>query len=187
MTPPEPTAAPAAPGAAAPAFYGRPFLWLLLALGLLAVPAVGAMWRSGMPWAEIHPAINAILNAISAIFLLTGFVAIRRRHIALHRSCMVAAVTASCIFLVSYLARFASTGTHRYPSEGWDRTLYLSILFSHMVLAAIIVPMILRALLLARRKQFVAHRRIARVLWPIWIYVSVTGVAVYLMLYHLAG
>jgi putative membrane protein len=187
MTLPESTA-PAVPvRAAPPAFYGRPFLWLLLALGLLAVPALGAMWRAGMPWSEIHPALNALLNATSAVFLVTGFAAIRRRHIALHRSCMVAAVTVSCIFLVSYVARFASTGTHRYPGEGWDRSLYLAILFSHMVLAAVIVPMVVRALLLARRKQFVAHRRIARILWPIWIYVSLTGVVVYLMLYHLAG
>jgi putative membrane protein len=140
-----------------------------------------------MSWPEIHPAINAMLNASSAVFLVTGFVAIRRRQIALHRSCMIGAVTISCVFLASYAARFASTGTHRYPGEGWDRSLYLFILFSHMVLAVVIIPMIVRALLFARRSQFVAHRRVARKLWPIWIYVSLTGVVVYLMLYHLAA
>jgi putative membrane protein len=191
MTTPDTTAsaAPSASPIAAtpPAFYGRPFLWLLLALALLAVPAIGAMWKAGMAWSEIHPALNAMLNGTSAVFLVTGFAAIRRRQIALHRTCMVAAVTVSCIFLVSYVARFASTGTHRYAGEGWDRSLYLVILFSHMVLAVVIVPLVVRALLLARRKQFVAHRRVARWLWPMWIYVSLTGVAVYVMLYHLSG
>ncbi|HTE52503.1 MAG TPA: DUF420 domain-containing protein [Kofleriaceae bacterium] len=182
MTAPD-SSAPLAPSP----FYGRPFLWLLLALGLLAIPALGAMWRAGMPWTEMHPALNAMLNATSSVFLITGYVAIRRRQIAFHRSCMIAAVTASCVFLVSYVARYASTGTHRYPGDGWDKSLYLIILFSHMVLAVVVVPLVIRALLLARRKQFVAHRRIARWLWPIWIYVSLTGVVVYLMLYHLSG
>jgi putative membrane protein len=168
-------------------FYGRPFAWLLFALALLAIPGVGVLWRAGMAWSDVHPAVNAMLNGTSAVFLLTGFAAIRRRQIAFHRSCMIAAVVASCVFLVSYVARYASTGTHRYPGEGWDKSLYLVILFSHMVLAVVVVPLVLRALLLARRKQFVAHRRIARWLWPIWIYVSLTGVVVYFMLYHLAG
>lgn len=172
------------PVAARPSFYGRPFLWLLLAIGLLAVPALGAMWKAGMSWVEIHPALNAMLNAASATFLVTGYVAIRRRYIDFHRACMVAAVTTSGIFLVSYVARFATTGTHRYAGEGWDKTLYLFILFSHMVLAVVIVPLVVRALYLARRKRFVKHRGVARWLWPMWIYVSLTGVAVYVMLYH---
>jgi putative membrane protein len=167
-------------------FYGRPFAWLLFALGLLAVPLVGAMWKAGMPWEEIHPALNAALNATSAIFLTAGFLAIRRRQIALHRSCMIAAVSASALFLVSYLARAASTGTHPYPGDGWDKAVYLVILFSHMLLAVAVLPMVIRALFLARRERFAEHRRIARVLWPIWIYVSLTGVAVYFFLYHLA-
>jgi len=170
-----------------PAMYGRPFLWLLFALALLAVPAIGAMVRSRMSWIEIHPAINAMLNASSAVFLISGYVAIRRRRIQFHRSCMVAAVWTSCIFLASYVARFATTGAHRYPGHGWDKQLYLVVLFSHMVLAVVIVPMVVRALLLARRKRFVQHRRLARWLWPMWIYVSLTGVTVYLMLYHLAA
>ncbi len=178
--PGEPT--PLAPGP----FYGRPFVWLLFAMALLAIPAVGAILRADMPWSEVHPALNALLNGTSAVFLLTGFVAIRRRQISFHRSCMIGAVVASCVFLISYVARYLSTGSHRYPGEGWDKTVYLVILFSHMVLAVVVVPLVLRALLLARRKQFVAHRRIARWLWPIWIYVSLTGVVVYFMLYHLA-
>jgi putative membrane protein len=167
--------------------YGRPFAWLLFALGLLAIPLAGAMWKAGMGWEEIHPAINAVLNATSAVFLVAGFLAIRRRQIALHRTCMIAAVSASALFLVSYLARYASTGTHPYPGHGWDKVVYLLILFSHMVLAVIILPMVLRALFLARRERFAEHRRIARILWPMWIYVSLTGVAVYLFLYHFAA
>lgn len=166
------------------AFYGRPFWWLLFATALLAIPAIGAMWKAGMAWVEIHPALNAMLNGTSAVFLITGYVAIRRRQIDFHRNCMVAAVTASGVFLVSYVARFATTGTHRYAGDGWDKSLYLFILFSHMVLAVVIVPLVLRALLLARRKRFVQHRGVARWLWPMWIYVSLTGVAVYVMLYH---
>ena len=172
---------------APPSLYGRPFWWLVFALALLAVPALGAMWRAGMSWTEIHPALNAMLNGTSAVFLVVGFAAIRRRQIALHRSCMVAAVSISCVFLASYAIRFASTGTHPYPGGGWDRTLYLIILFSHMILAVVIIPLIIRALLCARRRQFAAHRRVAARLWPLWIYVSLTGVAVYWMLYHLAA
>jgi uncharacterized membrane protein YozB (DUF420 family) len=167
--------------------YGRPFLWLLFAIFLLAIPGAAAMWKSGMRWTEIHPALNAMLNGTSAVFLIVGYTAIRRRQIEFHRRCMVAAVTTSAIFLASYLARFATTGTHRYAGDGWDKGLYLVILFSHMVLAAVIVPLVARALLLARRKQFVQHRGVARWLWPMWIYVSLTGVAVYVMLYHVGG
>ena len=83
------------------------------------------------------------------------------------------------------MARFATTGTHRYAGEGWDKTLYLVILFSHMVLAVVIVPLVARALLMALRKRFVQHRAVARWLWPMWIYVSLTGVAVYVMLYQM--
>ena len=166
--------------------YGRPFAWLLFALAILAVPLAGAMWRAGMSWEEIHPALNAVLNATSAVFLVAGFLAIRRRQIPLHRSCMIAAVSASALFLVSYVARYLSTGSHPYPGDGWDKTVYLIILFSHMLLAMAVVPMVLRALFLARRERFDEHRRIARKLWPMWIYVSLTGVAVYFILYHLA-
>ena len=190
------TSPSAAPAGARPSLYGRPFLWLLFALLLLAIPGLGAMWKAGMSWVEIHPGLNAMLNGTSAVFLIAGFAAIRRtsgtppgterrRLIELHRTCMVAAVTTSAIFLVSYVARFATTGTHRYAGEGWDKGLYLVILFSHMVLAAAIVPLVVRALLLARRKRFVEHRRVTRWLWPMWIYVSLTGVAVYVMLYHI--
>jgi putative membrane protein len=188
VPPAEPSLAAGPGGATAGGeFYGRPFVWLLFALAMLAIPLAGAMWRAGMSWEEIHPALNAALNATSTVFLVVGFAAIRRRQIALHRSCMIAAVSVSALFLVSYLARYAMTGTHRYPGDGWDKAVYLVILFSHMVLAAAVVPLVGRALWLAHRKRFADHARIARVLWPIWIYVSVTGVVVYLFLYQLAG
>lgn len=175
-------ARPAAPARAG--FYGRPFVWLLFALGLLAVPLVGALWHEGLRWSEIHPALNAVLNGISAVFLAVGYAAIKRKNRVLHRQCMIAAVSASALFLVSYLTRYYLTGTHYYPGHGWDKALYLTILFSHMVLAIMVVPLVIRALWLARKRQFAAHRRVTRWLWPMWIYVSVTGVVVYVMLYH---
>lgn len=168
-------------------FYGKPFMWLLFALALISFPVAGYMIQADMAWDEAHPAINAMLNGASAIFLVTGYVAIRGRHVALHARCMIAAFITSTVFLISYLARFYLSGTHRYPGQGADKTVYLIILFSHMILAAIALPMVLRTLHLAWRKRFADHQRIARWTWPIWIYVSMTGVIVYLMLYPLAS
>jgi putative membrane protein len=170
-----------------PGFYAKPFWWLLFALVLLAVPAVAFMLNSGMAWEEMHPAINAMLNGSSAVFLLVGFWAIKGKRRELHRHCMLGAFTASGVFLISYLARFYMSGTHRYPGDGWDKALYLIILFSHMILAAVLVPMALRSIYLALKGRYQKHRRIARWTWPVWIYVSITGVIVYLMLYPIAG
>jgi putative membrane protein len=137
-------------------------------------------------WEQIHPAINAALNATACVFLVLGFVAIRRKDVARHRAMMLAAFTTSSVFLVSYLIRFATTGAHRYPGDGLDKIFYLAILFSHMILAALLVPLVLRALFLGWKQRFADHKRVAKWTWPIWMYVSVTGVVVYLMLYHLA-
>jgi putative membrane protein len=90
------------------------------------------------------------------------------------------------VFLISYLVRFATTGAHRYPGDGWDKIAYLIILFSHMALAVVLVPLVIRALQHALRGQFARHLRVVKWGWPIWMYVSVTGVIVYFMLYHLA-
>jgi putative membrane protein len=139
-----------------------------------------------MSWEQIHPAINAALNLTCFVFLVAGRTAIARGDRALHRKRMLAAFTASSVFLVSYLIRVATQGRHDYPGAGWDRTLYLIILFSHMALAFVLVPLVLTALRRALRGDFAAHRRIVRFAWPVWMYVSVTGVIVYLMLYHLA-
>ncbi len=138
-----------------------------------------------MTWEQLHPAINAALNLTCFILLVLGRVAIARDDAALHKKRMLAAFVTSSIFLVSYLARVITTGTHRYPGDGWDKTLYLVTLFSHMVLAIVLVPLVLGALRFAFRGNFAAHKRLVRFTWPIWAYVSVTGVLVYLMLYHL--
>jgi putative membrane protein len=168
-------------------FYGKPFMWLLFALVLLLFPIIGYMIQTHVSWSQAHPAVNAMLNGSSSVFLIAGYVAIRGRNIAFHRSCMIAAFTTSTIFLASYLTRFYLSGTHRYPGEGADKIVYLLILFSHMILAAAVLPMVLFTLYLAVRGRFDEHRRLARWTWPIWIYVSVTGVVVYLMLYPIAG
>lgn len=139
-----------------------------------------------MTWEQLHPALNAALNLTCFVFLVLGRVAIAREDAALHKKRMMAAFTASAVFLVSYLIRFATTGAHRYPGEGWDKTFYLVMLFSHMALAVVLVPLVIGALRRAFRGDFAAHKRLVRFTWPIWVYVSVTGVLVYLMLYHLA-
>lgn len=131
--------------------------------------------------------VNATLNATSTAFLLAGFGFIRARRIDAHRRAMLGAVTASALFLVFYVARFSLTGTHEFAGEGTARTVYLTILFSHMVLAVVVVPLVLRLLFLASRERFAEHRRLARWTYPIWLYVSVTGIVVYTLLYHVYG
>ncbi|HUJ58990.1 MAG TPA: DUF420 domain-containing protein [Kofleriaceae bacterium] len=140
-----------------------------------------------MSWSgQIHPALNAALNLTCFVFLVLGRIAIARGDVQLHRRRMLGAFTASSVFLVSYVIRFATTGAHVYPGHGWDRSLYLVTLISHMVLAVVLVPLVIGALRRALRGDFAAHRRLVRFTWPVWVYVSVTGVLVYLMLYHLA-
>jgi len=166
--------------------FGQPFAWLVLAIVLAMVPFAGWLAQTGWHWTRIHPAVNAMLNGSATVFLIAGGIAIKRRKLAFHRLCMLGAFTASTVFLISYLTRFATTGAHRYPHDGVDKTIYLTILGTHTVLAAAAVPLILRALWLAWHDRRPQHRRIARWAYPIWLYVSVTGVVVYLMLYHLA-
>jgi putative membrane protein len=139
-----------------------------------------------MTWEHIHPAINAALNGTCAVLLILGRLAIARRDVDRHRSLMVAAFATSTVFLISYLIRFATSGSHKYPGDGLDKVIYLVILFSHMALAIVLVPLVLRALLFAFRGDYARHMRVVKWGWPIWMYVSVTGVLVYLMLYHLA-
>lgn len=136
--------------------------------------------------ADVLPALNATLNAASAALVVLGFRAIRRGERARHRALMLAAVGCSVAFLAGYLTRMALTGTHRFPDVGAVKVAYLAVLLSHTVLAALAVPLVLRTLFLALRERFPDHRRIARAALPVWLYVSVTGVVVYAMLYHLA-
>lgn len=135
---------------------------------------------------NIHPALNAALNLTCFILLVMGRVAIARGDAATHKKRMLSAFVVSAVFLVSYVIRVLTTGTHVYPGDGLDRIVYLALLISHMILAVVLVPLVLGALRKALRGDFEAHKRIVKFTWPIWTYVSVTGVLVYLMLYHLA-
>lgn len=130
------------------------------------------------------PTVNAALNALAFVLAALGFVAIRRGARERHRRLMLAASATSAVFLASYLTRVALTGTHRFPGGGALRAAYLAILGSHTLLAAVALPLVLRTLFLALRARFPDHRRIARATLPIWLYVSVTGVVVYILLYH---
>ncbi len=130
--------------------------------------------------------LNAALNATSAALLFAGWRAIRARRIDDHRRRMQGAFIASGVFLVSYVARFFLTGTHRFPDVGFVRTIYLVILSTHTLLAMAALPLVLITLWLARRGRFETHKKLAKITFPIWGYVSVTGIVVYAMLYHLA-
>jgi uncharacterized membrane protein YozB (DUF420 family) len=131
------------------------------------------------------PTLNAILNALSAGFLLLGYVLIRQGRREAHKRAMLAAVTCSAVFLASYLVYHAQVGSVRFTGTGAIRTVYFAILVSHTVLAAAILPLVLVTLRRALRGDFARHRAIARITFPIWAYVSVTGVVVYWMLYRL--
>jgi putative membrane protein len=171
----------------AAAFWGRrPFAWVGFAVVVLAIPLVGLAIESGKSIAELLPAVDAGLNAASALFLFAGWRAIRAGRVDIHWRCMLSATAASVAFLACYLTRFALTGVHRYPAADWTRTVYQLVLGSHTVLAATVPFLAARTLYLAARKRFDRHRGIARWTLPVWLYVSVTGVLVYVMLYHVA-
>jgi uncharacterized membrane protein YozB (DUF420 family) len=131
------------------------------------------------------PALNATLNGIAGLLLLAGFYFIRRRQIARHRAAMIGAFAMSTLFLISYLVYHANVGSRPFPGQGPIRTLYFAILITHIVLAAAIVPLALVTLWRGLKRDDVRHRRIAKITWPIWMYVSVTGVVIYLMLYQM--
>jgi putative membrane protein len=129
--------------------------------------------------------LNAILNSTAALLLVAGFVFIKRKNVAAHRACMISALVVSAAFLTSYLTYHLHVGEVRFGGAGWIRPVYFAILIPHIILAGVIVPMALVTLYFALRGRFQSHRTIARWTWPIWIYVSVTGVVIYLMLYRL--
>lgn len=131
------------------------------------------------------PALNALLNATSALLAGAGFLLIRRGYREGHRLAMLTALTTSTLFLVSYLVYHARVGSVHFAGRGVIRTLYLAILFSHTILAAAVVPLVLLSLARALRGRFEDHRTIARITLPLWIWVSVSGVVVYWMLYRL--
>jgi len=131
------------------------------------------------------PVVNAFLNATSACLLLMGYRAIRRLQIERHRALMLSAAATSTVFLVSYITYHAHVGSVRFSGQGPMRTVYFAILISHTVLAILVVPLVLRTLYLGLRRRDDRHRRVARITFPVWLYVSVTGVIVYWMLYRL--
>lgn len=131
------------------------------------------------------PPINASLNALSAVLLLLGFIFIKRGHRVAHRRCMIAALATSTAFLACYLTyHFLVHAVTRFQGTGWSRPLYFTILTSHTILAMVLLPLVILTVLRAARGQFDRHKALARWTWPIWMYVSVTGVLVYALLYH---
>ena len=131
------------------------------------------------------PALNATLNATSALFLTAGYVLIRRGRITPHKSCMLAALVTSTLFLISYVTYHANTGSRPFPGAGAVRYVYFSILITHVLLAVTILPLALVTAARGLRAQYERHVKIARWTLPLWLYVSVTGVVIYLMLYRL--
>lgn len=138
-----------------------------------------------MSLATMLPAMNAALNALSATLAVSGYLCIRRGSVAAHKRCMLAAVVVSALFLAGYLVLRSVAGMTRFTGQGWVRPLYFSLLLSHTFLAAAIVPMVLVTLARALRGHFDRHVGIARRTLPLWLYVSVTGVLIYGLLYHL--
>ena len=142
---------------------------------------------------SIHdlPAVNATLNGLSAVFLTFGFIAIKRGNKIAHRNCMISAFCTSVIFLGcyltyhGYLAFALHQGPTRFLNPAWFKPIYLIILGTHTILAIVIVPLILMTLWRAKKQNFEAHKKIARWTWPLWMYVSVTGVVVYFLLYQI--
>ncbi len=133
----------------------------------------------------VLPAVNATLNGVATMFLTAGWVFIRRREIARHRACMLGAFATSALFLTSYLVYHANVGSVPFGGQGTIRLVYFAILITHIMLAALILPLALVTLSRALARRFDKHRRIARWTLPIWLYVSVTGVVIYVMLYQL--
>ena len=131
------------------------------------------------------PAVNATLNAAAGVLLVLAYRAIRRREIERHRALMLSTAAVSALFLVCYLVYHAQVGSVRFLGQGPARAVYFTILITHTSLAILIVPLVMRTLYLGLKRQDFRHRRIARWTFPLWLYVSVTGVVIYVMLYHL--
>ena len=130
------------------------------------------------------PTVNATLNSIAGVFLLTGYIAIKNNKKELHIKMMIAALITSAAFLTCYLIYHYHVPSKKFPDLGFIKTIYYLILFPHIILAAAMVPMILKTFWHAYKQEWEKHKKIARITFPIWMYVSVTGVLVYLMLYH---
>jgi uncharacterized membrane protein YozB (DUF420 family) len=134
---------------------------------------------------EYLPTLNAALNTVTSILLIRGFSAIRRRDRETHRRWMLAALTGSALFLTSYLIYHVNVGSVPYPHYDWTRPLYFAILIPHVLLAGVMTPFILTGVVWALRNRFDRHRKLMRWVWPVWMFVSVSGVVIYLMLYRI--
>jgi putative membrane protein len=169
----------------------RVALPLIGLLSLVVVLVVGALLLGHTPGhggrADVAalPTLNAVLNGTSAVLLGVGWVCIRRRRVAAHRACMLGAFCVSTLFLVSYVTYHALAGSRPFTGQGTIRWIYFPVLVSHIVLAAAMVPFVLTTLYRALSGDFLRHARLARWTLPVWLYVSVTGVLVYWLLYHL--
>lgn len=133
---------------------------------------------------ESLPAINSTFNALSTICLISGYIAIKRNNKKVHIFFMLSALLWSTVFLICYLIYHYHVGSKPFPDLGWIKTLYLFILIPHIILAAVMVPLILKTFWHAFRSEFILHKKWAKITLPIWLYVSVTGVLIYFMLYH---
>jgi putative membrane protein len=152
-------------------------------LALLAVVLYGHQATKGAPqWVGALPALNAVLNATSAVFLVLGYRAIRRRALAAHARYVLRALVASTLFLVSYITYHSIHGDTKFAGQGLVRPVYFFILISHVALSAVVLPLILTSLFLSLSRRYVLHKRVSRFTLPIWLYVSVTGVLVFLFL-----
>jgi putative membrane protein len=163
---------------------------VLYVVGVLsAVVAAFLIWmiyfkgRSAAPeWVSSLPAANAAFNSLSALCLLGGYINIRRKNRATHKKFMLAATTFSALFLVSYITYHFSHGDTRFPGQGWVRPAYFALLISHILMSMVALPLIFATLFFSLSSQFQFHRKVARWTFPIWMYVSVTGVLVYFVL-----
>ena len=168
----------------------RVVLFVIGVVSVVALLVLGALLlgrepsRGAAPSVAALPTVNAALNSISAVLLTAGFIFIRRRNVAAHRACMLGAFAVSVLFLVCYVVYHAYAGSRPFTGQGWIRPVYFLLLLSHLVLAALIVPLALTTIYRGLSAQFDRHKRLARWTLPIWLYVSITGVIVYLLLYH---
>jgi putative membrane protein len=160
-----------------------PAAWLLPSASRMLPSAFGLLLAAD--WVSALPHFNAALNFTTFVLLLSGYFFIRRKNIIAHRNCQIAALSVAVLFLISYVTYHSQHGATRFQGQGIARPIYFTILTTHTILAVVIVPFVIVTFLRAKRGDFLRHRAIARWTLPMWLYVSITGVVVYVMLYHL--
>ena len=161
--------------------------WLILTVSFVVFAAVVLLSRVKLDVQlgfdeHLFAKVNAIINSLVSVLLLAGLVAVKQRKYALHRNIMIAAIIFSCLFLVSYICHHLFTGDTKFGGQGSIRYVYFFILITHIILAAIILPFILYTAYRGLTGEWAKHRRLSKITWPVWLYVSITGVVVYLMI-----